>query len=1033
MRARDDPHATPKSKPLAPNRKRALNAFTIAEQQFPSKTGLARHRLGAEEDEEDSYGHQNKRRRTQDGGEAGDAGVGADEDHFTDSDGNEFKIGEVDSDDDSDIDSDEALGSDEEAFAGYSFRGSSKNQKKGKGKGQRGKKQQGSDEDDEEEEDAEMSDDSLGSDAVDLATAWDMNGEESEEEQQQKTKKQNTKKGKKISAAQDFGDFEDSSAEGEDFDDKDEDEQDLSGSEAASESEEASDDESASESESDSDEDEDNEEDLLSVSEDEGTSHKRGLTKLQKFVNNLNPDLPGTTSATSRSNAAVQGGAPSEFGLLPSRKLTAADLMPTISDSRLKSSLKYVDAEPSTKAPGVSGGVPGKLDVPLAKRQQDRIDRAAAFEKSKETLDRWIDTVKHNRRAEHLSFPLPEQGKNEQPRIQDTRHRTDLESAIQNILAESGLAESANDGKSAEKKIQEYEELEAKKIPLEEIQARRAELRKARELMFREEARAKRIKKIKSKSYRRVHRKERERMDQKEREALAAAGVEMEEEDREAADRQRALARMGAKHRESKFAKSLKQTGRAGWDDEARQNVLDAARRQEELQARIEGKRVRGEDEDYLSTSSSGSEMSEDDSDDGDGFADPDAQVKKLNKKLDKLSAGGSASTDAPIEGPYAKLMGMKFMQNADAARKAANDAEVRTLRRELGQGTGDSSDYDSEDEAGRFKFGKTEQNKKNTKTPAQERREFEAPEDDDGQRIVEDSENEVQIKVDSAPASETVRGAKKGASDKKNKKTSVSALSAQQPAEESDEEESNPWLAEPGQEKRRNRKTVDISAEKSLIDNENQPSKTSVKTVKEPASKPKTKAPQKKQQQSSLPQDEETSDSGSDSDSETKVPVLLKNADLVKRAFAGDEVLDTFEKEKHDVMEEEDDKVVDTTLPGWGSWVGDGLTKREKKAQKKTTDVIEGIKAQNRKDAKLDRVIINEKRQRKVSSLFHFQLMLWICLLIIHLYRTSNTWLLSYLIPSSPDSSMSAHCVFLLVLSGLQRQPSRTPPSLVS
>ncbi|KAI5299224.1 hypothetical protein KEM56_003412, partial [Ascosphaera pollenicola] len=557
LHARDDPHNTPKPKPLAPNRKRALNAFTIAEQQFPSKTGLARHRLGSEDEEEDHHGaraqHPHKRRRTQD--EDAETTVAGLDDHFTDSDGNEFRIGEVNSDDDSDIDSDEALGSDEEAFAGYSFRGSSKNQKK-KSAGKRGKTA-------DDEEDAEMSDDSLGSDAVDLATAWDMNAEESEDEQPQKKRgKKVSKKGNKASTAQDFGDFDDSS----------EDEQVLSGSEAASESEETSD-ESESESESDDDDDDDDDdENMLSLSEDEGTSHKRGLTKLQKFVSNLNSDLPSTSSSTARSNAAVQGGAPTEFGLLPSRKLTVADLLPTISDSRLKSSLKYVDAEPSTKAPGVSGGVPGKLDVPLAKRQQDRIDRAAAFEKSKETLDRWIDTVKHNRRAEHLSFPLPEQGKNEQPRIQDTTHRTDLESAIQNILAESGLAESANDGKSGEEKIREFEELEAKKIPLEEIQARRAELRKARELMFREEARAKRIKKIKSKSYRRVHRKERERVDQKEREALAAAGVEMEEEDREAADRQRALARMGAKHRESKFAKSLKQTGRAGWDDEARQN-----------------------------------------------------------------------------------------------------------------------------------------------------------------------------------------------------------------------------------------------------------------------------------------------------------------------------------------------------------------------------------------------------------------------------------------------------------------------------
>ncbi|KAI5279725.1 hypothetical protein KEM54_004030, partial [Ascosphaera aggregata] len=166
--AQDDLHSqSSKPKYQPPNHKRALNAFTIAEQQFPSKTGLPRHRLGSEEVEDERY---TKRRRTgAEGGVRDDITAGDDRDHFTDSDGNEYRIGEVNSDDDSEIDSDEALGSDEEAFAGYSFRGSSKN-RKGKQK-RRNKESFGGYED----ENAEFSDESLGSDAVDLATAWDMN------------------------------------------------------------------------------------------------------------------------------------------------------------------------------------------------------------------------------------------------------------------------------------------------------------------------------------------------------------------------------------------------------------------------------------------------------------------------------------------------------------------------------------------------------------------------------------------------------------------------------------------------------------------------------------------------------------------------------------------------------------------------------------------------------------------------------------------------------------------------------------------
>ena len=72
---------------------------------------------------------------------------------------------------------------------------------------------------------------------------------------------------------------------------------------------------------------------------------------------------------------------------------------------------------------------------------------------------------------------------------------------------------------------------------------------------------------------------------------------------------------------------------------------------------------------------------------------------------------------------------------------------------------------------------------------------------------------------------------------------------------------------------------------------------------------------------------------------------------------------------EKRQTIEDEDEKIIDNTLPGWGSWTGDGLSKRERARNKgRFLTKAEGIKEQNRKDAKLDRVIINEKRVKKVS-----------------------------------------------------------------
>ncbi|KAI5279264.1 hypothetical protein KEM52_004433, partial [Ascosphaera acerosa] len=96
---RPKPKSTAKSgtRAAARGRKRALNAFTIAEEQFPSRSGVARHRLGdaqEDSDDDDHARHAKRRRRTAEQGEGeGREHVLAEDDedrtHFTDSDGNE--------------------------------------------------------------------------------------------------------------------------------------------------------------------------------------------------------------------------------------------------------------------------------------------------------------------------------------------------------------------------------------------------------------------------------------------------------------------------------------------------------------------------------------------------------------------------------------------------------------------------------------------------------------------------------------------------------------------------------------------------------------------------------------------------------------------------------------------------------------------------------------------------------------------------------------------------------------------------------
>ncbi|KAF2753974.1 Utp14-domain-containing protein, partial [Pseudovirgaria hyperparasitica] len=450
---------------------------------------------------------------------------------------------------------------------------------------------------DEEDEMEEDSDDSLGEDAVDLATMLD-NYEDSGDEKP-------AVRGKKRHTEEAFDGFS-----------------------------------------NESDQEDDGPSDI-SLSDAEGeTEDPQQLRRLQDLISSMTP-AEEAAERKRKGYDALEASAPSDSATIGSGKIDLADLIPATAGSKLRQAAKILrdDVKASKR-----NGIPAKVEVPLPKRQQDKLDRIAANKKTKETLERWTDTVQRNRQAEHLSFPLKHGDETElegsRRFLPTTKPQNDLESNIQNILLQSGLMK--QNGQTDEDKIRQFEELETKKLPQEEVEARRAELRKARELLFREEVRAKRIKKIKSKSYRRVHRKERERLEQKERAMLEAERVDLEEEERELNDRRRAEERMGAKHRESKWAKGVKKSGKAAWDDDARDGVTEMARRNEELRKRMSGKDVRNENEADSDVSSGDDESEVED--------EEERQARKIGRQLQRVSA-----QDVP-DGPGSKLANMAFM-----------------------------------------------------------------------------------------------------------------------------------------------------------------------------------------------------------------------------------------------------------------------------------------------------------------------------------------------------------------------------------
>lgn len=530
-----------------------------------------------------------------------------------------------------------------------------------------------------------------------------------------------------------------------------------------------------------------------------------------------------------------------------------------VKDSELKKSLKLLTKdERATKKQ--------KLEVPLPRRAQAKLDRSVAYEKTNETLGRWLDTVKSMRRTDtSLVFPLAQHeiglARHDNSELAPLTRKsagTELENTIMAIMEESGLSLSAQP-KEKPAVVDEDGQAISRKAMLQEK-------RRERELQSREEARAKRIKKIKSKAYHRVHRRQRERDEMKEREIMAASGEIDSEEEREALDRQRATERMGARHRESKWAKQANKNRRAAWDEDVRVGVTEMARRDEELRRRIEGKSVNkdADDESDVSDASDGSDV--------------DERVKIL-RQLKQVDAEEGSE-------PKSKLMNMEFMKKAEARRKLENDELVADIRRELVSDAEDQSESnDGPEPSGRRTFGQPNNAKHALKGSKPGRKEH----DEKAEKIEKEPSN--------------------GREPTASRSKVLSALAP--PQNQHIDETAGAW-SQPttsGSRKQRGKKTgpstdvldIDIS---------------SVAVSAQPSAPAPAPAKSKAQKTGAAIQAEYSSD-----DEDQHLPVQIREQELIERAFGGLDVFEAeFQAEKDAAIAEDDEKTVETTLPGWGS-----------------------------------------------------------------------------------------------------------------
>ncbi|NXT59303.1 UT14A protein, partial [Pluvianellus socialis] len=211
-----------------------------------------------------------------------------------------------------------------------------------------------------------------------------------------------------------------------------------------------------------------------------------------------------------------------------------------------------------------------------------QVVREAAYVRTSKDVGKWQQVVLQNRRAEQLVFPLKQEIATIVPLEQATlawKARTPLEQEIFGLLHKTQQP-------ITDPLLTPEETASLQAMSLEEAQRRRAELQKARALQSYYEAKARREKRIKSKKYHRVLKKSKRRKALKEFELLQKSDPEAALARLEELEQLRMQERMSLKHQnKGKWARS--RAILAKYDLEARKAMQEQLARNKELTQKV--------------------------------------------------------------------------------------------------------------------------------------------------------------------------------------------------------------------------------------------------------------------------------------------------------------------------------------------------------------------------------------------------------------------------------------------------------------
>ncbi|RHY85575.1 hypothetical protein DYB37_002697 [Aphanomyces astaci] len=603
-----------------------------------------------------------------------------------------------------------------------------------------------------------------------------------------------------------------------------------------------------------------------------------------------------------------------------------------------------------------------KLQAPAAPVVEARASRKVAYTDKKKQMDVFQPVVKANREKETLDFRAQGTQRVENLTVASLTSKFVPEKPLENDVA--ALLEASGWSDKTMLK-EEAAELAANEVSVDEVRARQGELAKMRAMMFYQEQKNKRIKKIKSKLYHKIRNKQEDR---KERMALRELDPEFAAQmDADEAEK-RAEERMTLKHTNtSKWVKH--QLGRGiGADQGTRSAIADQLRRGDDLRKKMQSVNPDSEDD---------SDDSDDDAEHLDGMTETEKLQHRLQKKAAALVMDIEAdghSTDK-VKG----LQGMKFMQKAvEKQRERALD-EAEALLKEL---RGD--DYDAGDMTDDDDVATKPPPKKKVKVTAADR------------KIVDKDmvQGSLQTKAVMMDKSHKTRVASAIKIDFDGDGQSSSAVHTEVEADEAVAAvgtpavpEENPWLSGSKVGKKRRKRHGKHKSEGSAS------VATAVATLAAVSTADKDQpvtpllplnAINKKRKDVSSDaaglEADDTPQKKAKSSSTSKQPPTAQE-ELVRKAFAfAEDTENEISKEKELLAARDADVKVGaevarlTGMEGWGSWAGEGIKPSKRQNARlalahRTVQEAKEAALAKRKDHKMDAVLINEKKDKKAAK----------------------------------------------------------------